>query len=37
MIMVWGIYTALTTADVLVLRLFRPADEVAHYYAAARP
>jgi O-antigen/teichoic acid export membrane protein len=36
MIMVWGIYTALTTADVLVLRLFRPADEVAHYYAAAK-
>ena len=36
MIAVWGIYTALTTTDVLVLQQFRPADEVAHYYAASK-
>jgi O-antigen/teichoic acid export membrane protein len=35
-IAVWGIYTLLTTTDVLVLQLFRPADEVAHYYAASK-
>ena len=32
----WGFYTLLTTTDVLVLQQFRPADEVAHYYAAAK-
>ena len=36
MITVWGFYTLLTTTDVLVLRQFRPAEEVAHYYAAAK-
>jgi O-antigen/teichoic acid export membrane protein len=36
MITVWGLYTLLTTTDVLVLRQFRPAEEVAHYYAAAK-
>ena len=35
-IMVWGFYTLLTTTDVLVLQQFRPADEVAHYYAASK-
>ncbi|HZD92046.1 MAG TPA: polysaccharide biosynthesis C-terminal domain-containing protein, partial [Pseudolabrys sp.] len=29
-------YTLLTSTDVLVLKQFRPADEVAHYYAAAK-
>jgi O-antigen/teichoic acid export membrane protein len=33
---VWGFYTLLTTTDVLVLQQFRPADEVAHYFAAAK-
>jgi O-antigen/teichoic acid export membrane protein len=32
----WGLYTLLTSMDVLVLKQFRPADEVAHYYAAAK-
>lgn len=32
----WGFYTLLTGTDVLVLQLFRPAHEVAHYYAAAK-
>ena len=36
MISVWGFYTALTTTDVLVLQQFRPADEVAHYFAASK-
>ena len=36
LIMVWGCYTLLTTTDVLVLQQFRPADEVAHYYAASK-
>ena len=36
MIAVWGIYTLLTTTDVLVLQQFRPSDEVAHYYAASK-
>jgi O-antigen/teichoic acid export membrane protein len=36
MIAVWGIYTLLTTTDVLVLQQFRPADEVAHYFAASK-
>ena len=35
-LMVWGFYTLLTTTDVLVLQQFRPADEVAHYYAASK-
>ena len=33
---VWGFYTLLTTADVLVLQQFRPANEVAHYFAASK-
>jgi O-antigen/teichoic acid export membrane protein len=33
---VWGFYTLLTTTDVLVLQQFRPADEVAHYFAASK-
>ncbi len=36
LITVWGCYTLLTTTDVLVLQQFRPADEVAHYYAASK-
>ncbi|MBX6424392.1 MAG: lipopolysaccharide biosynthesis protein [Variibacter sp.] len=35
-LMVWGFYTLLTYTDVLVLRLFRPAEEVALYYAASK-
>lgn len=35
-IAVWGIYSLLTTTDVLVLKQFRPSDEVAHYYAASK-
>lgn len=35
-ILVWGLFTMLTSTDVLVLKQFRPADEVAHYYAAAK-
>jgi len=34
--LVWGFYTLLTYTDVLVLEQFRPADEVALYYAATR-
>ena len=33
---VWGFYMLLTYTDVLVLRQFRPPEEVAHYYAAAK-
>ena len=33
---VWAFYTLLTYTDVLVLRQFRPPEEVAHYYAAAK-
>jgi O-antigen/teichoic acid export membrane protein len=36
LIAVWAFYTLLTYTDVLVLRQFRPPDEVAHYYAAAK-
>lgn len=36
MIFVWGLYTLLTSTDVLVLKHFRPAEEVGHYYAAAK-
>jgi len=36
MLAVWGFYTLLTTTDVLVLQQFRPADEVAHYFAASK-
>lgn len=35
-LMVWGFYTLLTYADIIVLRQFRPPDEVALYYAAAK-
>lgn len=35
-ILVWGFYTLLTSTDILVLKLFRPAQEIAHYYAAAK-
>ena len=35
-VLVWGMYTLLTSTDVLVLKQFRPAAEVAHYYAAAK-
>lgn len=35
-ILVWGFYTLLTSTDILVLKQFRPAQEVAHYYAAAK-
>jgi len=35
-VLVWGMYTLLTSTDVLVLKQFRPAGEVAHYYAAAK-
>lgn len=31
-----GFYTLLATTDVLVLQQFRPPDEIAHYYAAAK-
>ena len=33
---VWAFYILLTYTDVLVLRQFRPPEEVAHYYAAAK-
>lgn len=36
MILVWGLYTLLTSVDVLLLKQFRPEQEVAHYYAAAK-
>ena len=35
-LLVWGMYTLLTSTDILVLKQFRAADEVAHYYAAAK-
>lgn len=35
-LLVWGMYTLLTSTDVLVLKQFRPPTEVAHYYAAAK-
>jgi len=35
-LLVWGMYTLLTSTDILVLKQFRPAHEVAHYYAAAK-
>ena len=35
-VFVWGLYTLLTSTDVLVLKQFRSAEEVAHYYAAAK-
>jgi O-antigen/teichoic acid export membrane protein len=35
-VFVWGLYTLLTSTDILVLKQFRPADDVAHYYAAAK-
>lgn len=36
LVAVWTFYTLLTCTDVLVLKQFRPANEVAHYYAAAK-
>jgi O-antigen/teichoic acid export membrane protein len=33
---VWGVYTLLTSTDIVVLKQFRPAEHVAHYYAAAK-
>lgn len=36
MILVWGLYTLLTSTDILVLKHYRPAGEVAHYFAAAK-
>lgn len=36
MMLVWGFYTLLTYTDVVMLQQFRPADDVAIYYAAAR-
>jgi len=33
---VWAFYMLMTYTDVLVLRHFRPPEEVAHYYAAAK-
>ena len=36
MIMVWGFYTLLTYTDVIILQQFRPPEDVAHYYGAAR-
>ncbi len=35
-VLVWGMYTLLTSTDVLVLKVFHPSAEVAHYYAAAK-
>lgn len=35
-VLVWGFYTLLTSTDILILRQFRPAQDVAHYYAAAK-
>ena len=35
-VLVWGMYTLLTAIDVIVLKIFQPAGEVAHYYAAAK-
>jgi O-antigen/teichoic acid export membrane protein len=35
-IFAWGFYTLLTSTDILVLKQFRPAQEIAHYYAAAK-
>lgn len=36
LVLVWGFYTLLTYTDVVVLQQFRPAHDVAVYYAAAR-
>jgi O-antigen/teichoic acid export membrane protein len=36
MILVWGLYTLLTSTDIIVLKHYRPAHEVAHYFAAAK-
>ena len=35
-LVVWGFYTLLTYADVLLLQLFRAPEEVAHYYSASK-
>ncbi len=34
--LVWSFYTLLTYADVIVLKLFRPAEDVALYFAATK-
>jgi O-antigen/teichoic acid export membrane protein len=36
MILVWGFYTLLTYTDIIMLQQFRPPQDVAHYYGAAR-
>jgi O-antigen/teichoic acid export membrane protein len=36
MTLVWALYTLLTSTDILVLKHYRPAHEVAHYFAAAK-
>jgi O-antigen/teichoic acid export membrane protein len=36
MILVWGFYTLLTYTDVIMLQQFRPPEDIAHYYGAAR-
>lgn len=36
MMLMWGFYTLLTYTDVVMLQQFRPAGDVAVYYAAAR-
>ena len=36
LIAVWGVYTLLTTTDLIVLQLFRPSEEVAHYFAVSK-
>jgi O-antigen/teichoic acid export membrane protein len=36
MVFVWGLYTLLTSTDILVLKHYQPADQVAHYFAAAK-
>ena len=35
-LLMWGFYMLLTSTDILVLQNFRPAEDVAHYYAAAK-
>ncbi len=35
-VVAWSFYTLLTYTDIVVLKQFRPAEEVAYYYAAAK-
>ena len=35
-LLMWGFYIMLTSTDILVLQHFRSAEEVAHYFAAAK-